>query len=68
MADSIYIYSNSSIKLLINSDTVGYYLIIYKNPHSLNSTEDYLYDSLDDAFQAAEEKFHVPKTQWKRLQ
>jgi hypothetical protein len=23
---------------------------------------------LDDAFQAAEEKFHVPKTQWKRLQ
>ena len=50
--------------MLIEEDFVGYYLIIYNDPQSLRSDEDYLLDSLEEAFDEAEQRFGVVKNQW----
>jgi hypothetical protein len=54
------------VRLLIKHDTnVGYYLLIY----SLDSKKyiaDYLYDSLEEIFQEAEDRFNVKKEEFKK--
>jgi len=64
MTFSKYIYSKNNLKMLIEEDFVGYYLIIYNDPQSLRSDEDYLLDSLEEAFDEAEQRFGVVKNQW----
>ncbi len=59
-----FVYKNNYLKLIIEEDIVGVYLIVYKDPQSEKSSEDYLIDSLDEAFQEAQEKFGVSKKQW----
>lgn len=62
-----YFYKNDNIKLIIEEDGIGFYLIVYKNPSSLQSTEDYLLDTLQEAFQQAQEKFGIPQAKWKKI-
>lgn len=57
-------YKDKDLKFLIDEDVIGYYLIIYKDPNSEISSQDYVFDSLEDAFQEAEEKFGVKKELW----
>jgi len=59
-----YIYKSDFLKLIIEEDDVGFYLIIYNDPQSEKSSEDYLVDSLEEAFAEAEEKFGVSSSQW----
>lgn len=61
---SQYIYIKNSLKMIIEEDLIGFYLIIYNDPQSLESDEDYLLDSLKEAFDLAEERFSVVKSQW----
>jgi len=64
-----YIYKDEQIKLIIEEDNkdVGWYLIVYANPHSNRSTQDYIYDSEELVFQGAEKKFGIRRNQWKVL-
>jgi hypothetical protein len=62
-----YLYKNDYLKLVIEEDIVGFYLIVYNNPQSEKSSEDYLVDSLEDAFQEAKERFGVSSEQWEKL-
>ena len=66
MEELKYLYKDENLKLIIEEDTVGYYLIVYKNPSSTQSSEDYLVYSLEEAFQEAKEKFGVSKSQWNK--
>lgn len=66
MNDLKYLYNDEFLKLVIEQDIVGFYLIVYNNPNSEKSSEDYLFDSLEEVFQAAQEKFHISPTQWKK--
>lgn len=59
-----YLFLTHFLKLVIEEDLVGYYLIVYKDPTSTVSDEDYLLDTLEDAFQEAQERFGVSKIQW----
>ena len=59
-----YVYKNDFIKLLVQEDIVGYYLIVYQDPKSKKSSEDYLVDTLEEAFLEAKEKFGVSKERW----
>lgn len=59
-----YFYKDAHLKLIIEEDTVGFYLVVYRNSELDQSTEDYLLDSLEDAFQEAKEKFGIMKDQW----
>ncbi len=61
-----YLYKNDSLKLVIEEDLVGFYLIVYNDPQSEISSEDYLVDSLEEAFQEAKEKFGISSKQWKQ--
>jgi hypothetical protein len=61
-----YTYKNNSLELVIEQDIVGFYLIIYKDHYSRKSSEDYLFDSLDEAFQTAERKFGVSRSEWNK--
>ena len=58
-------YKSDLLKIVIEEDFVGFYLTVYENPNSLNSNKDYLFDSLEDAFNEAEEKFSVRRDEWK---
>lgn len=60
-----YIYEDNFLKVLIEEDSVGFYLIVYKNPSSEKSTNDYLCDTLDEAFQKAKNQFGITKDQWR---
>jgi len=52
---------NTKIKVAIKKDSkVGYYVFIYDN-ESGNLLEDWLYDSLDEAFSYAERKHGLSK-------
>lgn len=65
MLDIVYVYQDEKIKLIIDKDIVGYYLIVYRDPKSTISSADYLLDTLDEAFEAAQKKFGISKEQWK---
>jgi len=54
-----YFYENNEIKLIIEEDVVGFYLIIYKQDAPHQSINDYLLDSLEQAFKVAKDKFGV---------
>lgn len=60
-----YLYKNDFFKLVIEEDDIGFHLIVYNDPCSEKSDEDYLIDSLEEAFQEAEQKFGVTSGQWK---
>lgn len=59
-----YLYKDEFIKLIIEEDAVGFYLIVYKNPNTEKSDADYLVDSLEEAFKEANERFQISKEQW----
>lgn len=61
-----YFYKSNSLKLVIEEDIVGFYLIVYNDSQLEKSSEDFLVDSLEDAFQEAEERFGVSCKQWKQ--
>lgn len=65
MLDIVYSYEDEKIKLIIDKDVIGYYLIVYTNPQSTISSADYLLDTLDEAFEAAQKKFGISKEKWK---
>jgi len=60
-----YVYKSNSLKLVIEEDIIGFYLTIYNDPQSEQSSEDYLVDSLEEAFSEAEERFGISIKQWK---
>lgn len=60
-----YIYKSDLLKLVIEEDIVGYYLIVYDDPKSEKSSEDYLVDSIEEAFQEAKDKFGISRSQWR---
>ena len=64
MGNLKFTYKSDSLKLVIEEDAIGYYLIVYDDPQSEKSSEDYLVDSLEEAFQEAKEKFGVLSKQW----
>ena len=45
--------------LVIELDIIGAYLIIYRNPSINVSDQDYLFDSLEDAFKFAFDKYGI---------
>jgi hypothetical protein len=56
---------SSKVRLLIKHDTkVGYYLLTY-SLESQKCIADYLYDSLEEIFQEAEDRFNVKKEDFK---
>ena len=59
-----YFYNNDSINCIIEEDDVGFYLIVYDHQNPGRSIADYLFDSLEDVFQAAKEKFGILQAQW----
>lgn len=59
-----YLHKSKSLKLIIEEEPVGFYLIVYNDPLSEKSNEDYLVDSLEDAFQEAKLKFGISSEQW----
>lgn len=59
-----YIYKDDKIKLIVKTDLIGYYLIVYEDPYSSKSSSDYLVDTLDDAFQEAYDRFGILKSKW----
>jgi hypothetical protein len=60
-----FLYKGNTLKLIIQEDSIGYYLIVYDDPYSEKSSEDYLVNSLDEAFAEAQEKFGVSRKQWR---
>ncbi|HSW86748.1 MAG TPA: hypothetical protein VLG49_04515 [Rhabdochlamydiaceae bacterium] len=55
------------LSYVIEEDLVGWYLIIYKDPNINKSVEDYLFDTLEDALFEAEDRFGIPKNDWKEI-
>jgi len=52
---------------VIEEDLVGWYLIVYTDKNTNESSEDHLLDTLEDAMLEAEERFSIPKNSWKEL-
>lgn len=53
--------------LLIEEDSIGYYLYVFDPFDPRDCTQDYLLDSLADAFKEAEKRFGVKEAEWKIL-
>ncbi|MCI0382580.1 MAG: hypothetical protein L0207_05990, partial [Chlamydiae bacterium] len=62
-----YWYQKDNSSYVIEKDLVGWYLIIYNDRNANRSSEDYLFDTLEDAFFEAKEKFNIPKSSWKEI-
>jgi hypothetical protein len=61
----MYAFENNCIKLIVEGEDVsGYYLYIFQDPSSEQSTADYHYETLEEAFFASEKKFGVSRSQW----
>lgn len=67
MSHKKFLYIDDNIKLIIEEDVVGFYLIEYPEPDSIKSCHDYLLDSLEDAFKEAEERYCVNENMWERI-
>jgi hypothetical protein len=63
-----YIFRGEDKNLIIEEDKIGWYLIVYHKDDFEKSEEDYLIDSLEDAYKEAEERFGVLKNQWEEFQ
>lgn len=55
-------YAEGDFLYEIKEDLVGWYLIKYEQRRS---SQDYPLDSLEDAFNEAEDRFQIPKKLWK---
>ena len=62
-----YQYKGNNIRLVVEEDCVGFYLIFYPNVNSSWSEKDYLLDTLDDAFDFAKDEYGVHKHDWIEL-
>lgn len=60
-----YLCQKDNARYEIDEDLVGWYLIAYPDLHTTQSSEDYLLDSLDDAFVEAEYRYNISRTLWK---
>lgn len=60
-------YRENDTYYVIEEDLVGWYLIIYTDKNTDESSEDHLLDTLEDAMLEAEERFSIPKNSWKEL-
>lgn len=49
---------------VIEEDAIGWYLIVYPNSNKTSSSEDYLLDTLDEAFLEAKSRFKISKELW----
>ncbi len=63
-----FLYEKDSLKLIIEEDTIGFYLIVHDDTQSEKSTKDYLVDTLEEAFQTAHKQFAISKDQWILIQ
>ncbi len=57
-----YYSKNDNISYVIEEDLVGWYLIVYKNNQS---SQDYLFDTFEEAVIEAENKYGIAKNKWK---
>ena len=64
MKDSRYTYEDEKLRLIIEEDVVGYYLVVFDKNNSSTSVADYLLDTLEEAFVFADNKFKVSRSQW----
>ena len=60
-------YKGNNAYYVIEEDFVGWYLIVYKEKNSYESSEDHLLDTLEDAMREADERFNIPEKSWKEL-
>ncbi|MGA8163910.1 MAG: hypothetical protein WB791_02665 [Waddliaceae bacterium] len=61
-----YFFQNSTIRLEIREDSVGWYLFAYRPPFEKPFC-DYLQDTKEDIFEDAKKMFGVESSQWKEL-
>jgi hypothetical protein len=63
-----YLYKKDHNSFLLQEDIIGWYLVVYRRQDQLTqSSEDYLFDTLEDALKQAEDQFHIPQSAWKEL-
>lgn len=60
-------YRENDTYYVIEEDLVGWYLIVYEDKNTDESSGDHLLDTLEDAMLEAEERFGIPKNSWKEL-
>ncbi len=61
-------FQNNFIKLIVEGeDASGYYLYIFQDPSFERSTADYHYETLEEAFHAAEKRFGILSSQFQDL-
>ena len=60
-------YRNCNTYYVIEEDLVGWYLIVYNNKNTKESSEDHLFDTLEDAMLEGEDRFSIPKNGWREL-
>jgi hypothetical protein len=60
-------YRENNKYYVIEEDLVGWYLIVYDDKHTDESSEDHLLDTLEDAMLEADERFGIPTSRWKEL-
>ena len=54
----------NDLLFVIEEDTVGWYLIVYKSSDQNTSSEDYLLDTLEDAVLEANERYGISTSAW----
>jgi hypothetical protein len=62
-----YHFQKGNSSYVIEEDLVGWYLIVYNIKNADKSSEDYLFDTLEDALFEAEERFGISKNEWKEI-
>ena len=60
-------YESKDKFFLLEEDTVGWYLIVYKDRSMKSSIEDHLLDNYDYAIKVAKEDFHISEKNWKSV-
>ena len=60
-------YRENNTYYVIEEDLVGWCLIVYNDKNTNISSEDHLFDTLEDALFEGEERFNIPKNSWKEL-
>lgn len=56
--------NNKYMWMILEEDAVGWYLTLFQGNNN-QSSEDYLFDSLDDALEEVEERFGISKSSWR---
>jgi hypothetical protein len=59
-----YSCTKGNASYVFEEDVVGWYLVVYNNSYITQSSEDHLYDTLEDALVEVETRFGIPRDGW----